>query len=388
MAVFQAEQPSPSSMHISVNKSDLLRELSAAQGVVGRKSTVPILSSFLFEAKGNHLLITATDLDLSLRTLCPATVMAAGACTIPARKLYDYVRLLPEGDLTMKVLENHSVQIRSGRSNTKMVGMARANFPVLPLFPAHAAIKLPADVLKTLISRTIFAISQEESRYTLNGALFFLKPGMLRMVATDGHRLALVETAKGATITDGEIKALLPRKALSEISSLLNSFPTDTIEFATDQSTLFFRIGSRLLTCRQLSGAFPNYERILPSDLSRCLVIPGAELSRSIQRVSQFSDERANAVRLKMENKQLWISSSRGEAGESEDLLDTLLSGDEGEPVVIGFNSHYLLDFLKVAGSGEVKFHFKAPDSAGEFRISESADAEYKYRYIVMPLRV
>jgi DNA polymerase-3 subunit beta len=163
-----------SSMDIIVDKSDLLRELSAAQGVVERKATVPILGSFLFEARDNNLLITATDLDLSLRTVCSAKVKTAGSCTIPARKFYDYVRLLGGGEITMKLLENHWVQIRSGRSNTKMVGMARASFPVLPLFPAHSAIKLPSVVLQTMISRTIFAISQEESRYTLNGALLVL----------------------------------------------------------------------------------------------------------------------------------------------------------------------------------------------------------------------
>src|SRR5256714_1205761 len=156
-------------MEITVSKADLLKELTATQGVVERKTTIPILSNFLFEAAGDRLAITATDLDLSLRTSCPAKVKKEGACTIPARKLYDYVRLLPEGEISIKLLENHWVQIRSGRSNTKMVGMARANFPALPNFPTSGAVKLPAGVLRTMISRTIFAISNEESRYTLNG---------------------------------------------------------------------------------------------------------------------------------------------------------------------------------------------------------------------------
>src|SRR5579859_5791109 len=155
-------------MEIIVSKNDLQKELTATQGVVERKTTIPILSNFLFEAAGDKLAITATDLDLSLRTACAAKVKKEGSCTIPARKLYDYVKLLPECEISIKLLENHWVQIRSGRSNTKMVGMARANFPSLPIFPEGPAYKIPAPVLRNLIARTIFAISSEESRYTLN----------------------------------------------------------------------------------------------------------------------------------------------------------------------------------------------------------------------------
>src|SRR5262249_45144211 len=168
-------------MEITVTKSDLLKELTATQGVVERKTTIPILSNFLFEAAGDRLNITATDLDLSLRTSCAAKVKKEGSSTIPARKLYDYVKLLAEGDITIKLLENHWVSIRSGRSNTKMVGMARANFPALPNFPAAGIVKIPAPILRTFIAKTIFAISSEESRYTLNGALMVLKPDAITM---------------------------------------------------------------------------------------------------------------------------------------------------------------------------------------------------------------
>src|SRR5271156_6184413 len=190
--------PAPTgNLEITVSRAELLRELTAAQSVVERKTTIPILSNFLFEATqaegGDRLTITATDLDQSLRTSCAAKVKKAGACTIPARKLYDYIKLLPDGEISIKLLENHWVQIRSGRSNTKMVGMARANYPQVPEFPSIAATSIPLASLHTLIARTIFAISNEESRYTLNGALLILKAESLAMVATDGHRLSLVE---------------------------------------------------------------------------------------------------------------------------------------------------------------------------------------------------
>jgi DNA polymerase III subunit beta len=372
-------------MEISVSKNDLLKELTATQGVVERKTTIPILSNFLFEATGDKLSITATDLDLSLRTSCPAKVKKEGSCTIPARKLYDYVKLLADGDISIKLLENHWVQIRSGRSNTKMVGMARANFPALPLFPAESALQLPAQVLRQLIGRTIFSISNEESRYTLNGALLVLKPESLTMVATDGHRLAHIEHGGTKLPVSGELKVLVPKKAMAELSTLLNSTDTQTVEFAKDESTLFFRIGGRLLTSRQLTGQFPNYEAVLPRENNKFVTVHCDELSAAIQRVAQFADERSNAIRMRVEKNELKVSSSNTETGESEDSIETAYTGD---PMVIGFNSQYLLEFLKVVGSGDVRFEFKDAQTAGQLRPDEAADSEYRYRYIVMPMRI
>lgn len=374
-------------MEITVSKSDLLKELTATQGVVERKTTIPILSNFLFEASGERLSITATDLDLSLRTSAAARVKKDGSCTVPARKLYDYVRLLGEGDISVKLLENHWVQIRSGRSNTKMVGMARANFPALPVFPSDSAIQIPAPVLRQLIAKTIFAISNEESRYTLNGALLVLKPESITMVATDGHRLAHIEHSDSKFAVSGELRVLVPKKAMAELSTLLNvaDDPAAQVEFARDESTLFFRVGGRLLTSRQLTGQFPNYEAVLPRDNNKSVTVHGDELSAAIQRVAQFADERSNAIRMRLGKQELKISSSNTETGESEDSLETAYTGDE---IVIGFNSQYLLEFLKVVGAGDVRFEFKDAQSAGQLRPDETPDSEYKYRYIVMPMRI
>src|SRR5215831_16605522 len=292
---------SGATMEISVSKSDLLKELTATQGVVERKTTIPILSNFLFEASGERLAITATDLDLSLRTAAPAKVKKEGSCTVPARKLYDYVKLLGDGDISIKLLENHWVQIRSGRSNTKMVGMARANFPALPAFPAESALQLPAPVLRQLIAKTIFSISNEESRYTLNGALLVLKPESITMVATDGHRLAHVEHNNDKLPVSGEMRVLVPKKAMAELSTLLSVSDTPAVDFAKDESTLFFRVGGRLLTSRQLTGQFPNFEAVLPRDNNKSVTVHCDELSAAIQRVAQFADERSNAIRMRVE---------------------------------------------------------------------------------------
>jgi DNA polymerase III subunit beta len=374
-------------MEITVSKPDLLKELTATQGVVERKTTIPILSNFLFEAAGDRLSITATDLDLSLRTSAAAKVKKDGSCTVPARKLYDYVKLLGDGDISIKLLENHWVQIRSGRSNTKMVGMARANFPALPTFPADSAIQIPAPVLRNLIAKTIFGISNEESRYTLNGALLVLKPESITMVATDGHRLAHIEHSNSKYPVSGEMRVLVPKKAMAELNTLLNvtDDPAVPVEFAKDESTLFFRIGGRLLTSRQLTGQFPNYEAVLPRDNNKSVTVHCDELSAAIQRVAQFADERSNAIRMRLGKNELKISSSNTETGESEDSMETAYTGDE---IMIGFNSQYLLEFLKVVGAGDVRFEFKDAQSAGQLRPDEAADSEYKYRYIVMPMRI
>jgi DNA polymerase-3 subunit beta len=379
-------------MEISVSRQDLLRELSATQSVVERKTTIPILSNFLLEAgpgegdATDRLTITATDLDQSIRTSCAAKVKKPGACTIPARKLFDYVKLLPDGDISIKLMENHWVQIRSGRSNTKMVGMARANFPQVPEFPETGLTQLSAASIKGMISKTIFAISNEESRYTLNGALLILKAESLSMVATDGHRLAHIEkTGESLKNISGEKKTLIPRKALAELQSLLADSDGEALDFYDDEHTLFFRLGHRVLTTRKLTGQFPNYEAVLPRDNNKFVVVRSEELMGSIQRVAQFADERSGAIKIRLEQNEMKISSSSTESGESEDTIESPYSFD---PIVVGFNSTYLIDFLKAVGSsGEVRLEFKDAQSAGQMRPEDPAD-DFKYRYVIMPMRI
>ena len=377
-------------MEITVSRQELLKELSATQSVVERKTTIPILSNFLIEADEDQLQITATDLDQAIRTSAPAKVKKSGSCTIPARKLYDYIKLLPEGEISIKLLENHWVQIRSGRSNTKMVGMARANYPQVPEFPTVATTTIPVLVLKTLIARTVFAISNEESRYTLNGALLVLKAESMAMVATDGHRLAYVEKPNEVLEgISGEKRVLIPRKALQELQQLLSSTEEETLTFADDEHMLFFKVGHRTLSSRKLSGQFPNFEAVMPRDNTRFAIVRSSELSSAIQRVAQFADERSGAIRMRLESNELKITSSSTDSGESEDTIDTPYSS---EPIAVGFNSGYILDFLKALGNeGEVRLEFKDSQSAGQMRPEtqpEDPKSEYKYRYVLMPMRI
>ena len=370
-------------MEFSVTKSALLNELTTTQGVVERKTTIPILSNLLVEAKGARLSITATDLELSIRTSCEAKIKKEGAGTIPAKKLLDLVRLLPEGEIKFKLLENHWVEIVSDKKKYKMVGMAKENFPAIPAMP-HALVKIPAAVLESLIGRTKFAISMEESRYTLNGGLMILKPDTLAMVATDGHRLALAETDQKLAGLNGEVRVLIPKKAMDEVEKLAATSGSDAhMDFAKDESHLFFQAGHRLLISRILTGQFPNYEAVLPKENNRTVVLERAELSDAVRRVSQLADQRSHAVKFAVSKEGVEISAQSPEYGEAKETIDKEY---KGEPLAIGFNAQYMLDFLAAAAEGPISIELKDEQSAGQLR--PLADENYRYRYIIMPMRI
>jgi DNA polymerase-3 subunit beta len=370
-------------MEFSVKKFDLLEELSLTQGVVERKTTIPILSNLLCEATGSCLAITATDLELSIQTSCEAKVKKEGAGTIPAKKLLELVRLLPDGEIRFRLLENHWVQIVWDHKIYKMVGMSRENFPAIPAFP-HPLVKIPARLLAALIAKTAFAISMEESRYTLNGALLILKPETLAMVATDGHRLAVVETDHKFAGLNSEARVLVPKKAMAEVQRLAGEAGEDgQVEFARDDNHLFFRLGPRLLISRMLTGQFPNYEAVLPRENNKAVVLERNELNDALRRVSQLADQRSHAVRLSLAKEGVEISASSPEYGEAKETLEKEYKGD---PLAIGFNAQYMLDFLGAAAEGPISIELKDEQSAGQMR--PLADEQYRYRYVVMPMRI
>ena len=369
-------------MEISVSKSDLVRELGLTQGVVEKKTTIPILSNILLETNGDQVWLTATDLELGIRCACPARVKKEGAGTIPARRLLDYVRLLPEADVQIKIQENHWASLVCGRSRTRIAGMSRESFPELPEMPDLVA-RLPLGIMAQMIQRTIFAISAEESRFTLNGALLLVRNNGMVMVATDGHRLAMIEHALDLDV-EADYKALLPRKAMLEILKLSGEDGDKEVEFAGNENHLFFHLDKRLLLSRKLTGNFPDYERVLPKEHSNAVTIGREEFRSALERVAQFSDERSRAVRLQVAPGELNIHSSISETGESEETIPLDYSGPNTE---IGFNAQYLLDFLRAADQSEVEFHFKDANSAGEFRPKGAAEG-VTYRYVVMPMRI
>jgi DNA polymerase-3 subunit beta len=263
--------------------------------------------------------------------------------------------------------------------------MSRESYPELPQMPEVLA-EIPVGVLASMISRTIFAISMEESRFTLNGSLLLLRTNGLAMVATDGHRLAMVEYPVDLPSVTTPFRALLPRKAMGEILKLGQESSADAkLAFSGNDNHLFFQFGERLLLSRKLTGNFPDFERVLPKDHPHSVVLEREELRKSVERVSQFSDERSRAITLRVQEDELHIHSSVSETGESEESLPVIF---DGEPVKIGFNAGYLLDFLRATNEEKVMFHFKDANSAGELRPAMSGEAAYTYRYVVMPMRI
>jgi DNA polymerase-3 subunit beta len=370
-------------MEFLVSKSDLVRELGLTQGVVEKKTTIPILSNILIETDHDQVWLTATDLELGIRCACPARVKKEGAGTIPARRLLDYVRLLPDADVQVKLAENQWASFVCGRSRTRIAGMSRESFPELPEMPEQLA-EIPLAVLAEMIADTTFAISAEESRFTLNGALLILRETGLVMVATDGHRLALVEKHIDLSGLTASYRALLPKKAMSEIQKLASDDSGKQVDFSGNENHLFFRIDKRLLLSRKLTGNFPDYERVLPKEHPHMIILQRDEVKGSIERVAQFADERSRAIRVQIGNGELKIYSSISETGESEETIPVDYSGPDIE---IGFNAQYLLDFLRSVGQSEVEFHFKDANSAGEFR-PHAGPAGTVYRYVVMPMRI
>jgi DNA polymerase-3 subunit beta len=372
-------------MEFTVSKSDLVRELGLSQGVVERKTTIPILSNVLLEAADDRLTITATDLELGIRCFCPAQVKKEGSGTVPARKLLDFTRLLPEGDLTMKFQENQWASIVSGRSRTRIAGMSRESFPELPAMP-EAVAEVPVKLLASMIARTSFAISTEESRFTLNGALFLMRPDGLTMVTTDGHRLAFVHASlpEGVTVAQ-PFRSLIPRKAMAELVKLAeDAGPDAKAVFSDDENHLFFSLGHRLLITRKLTGNFPDFERVLPKDHSLTATLQKDEIKSAIERVAQFADERSRAIRVQFTKTEVRIFSSSAETGESEESVSSQYGGPDLE---IGFNAQYLLDFLRAIPQDQVSFELKDQKSAGEMRPAGEGITD-QYRYVVMPMRI
>jgi DNA polymerase-3 subunit beta len=371
-------------MQFVVSKQNLQKELGFVQGVVEKKNTIPVLSNILIESVGeNTIRITGTDLDVTIRCDMDAEeISTPGSMCVQARKLFEIARLLPDAPVSFKKEDNEWVTVKCDRARFKMVGVARDAFPEVPSFKS-APTKLHAGVIKTFIDRTIFAITQEESRYTLSGAKFVLDDTGAKMVTTDGHRLAYVEkkniTRNGS---NEKIDTLIPRKTLAELTKLTAGFDED-ISLGMDENHIYFQIGPRLLISRMLYGQFPNYEMVMPKNNDKSVEFNSSLLNLAIRRVALMADERSHAIRFHLGANELVISSQNAEEGEANETLQTDYAGEETD---IGFNAQYLQEFLNVIGDAKVAFEFKDSNSQAELHPSENGDFEYKY--VVMPMRI
>jgi DNA polymerase-3 subunit beta len=306
-----------------------------------------------------------------------------GTITLPAKRLFEIVRALPDKEIRFKRGDANWVTVACGASRFRIAGLPQEDFPALPQ-PKGPSTRIPAEVLSKLISRTIFAISTEDSKYTLSGALLVLKPGSVTMVATDGHRLAHVEKAEAMEDVSEEIKVLVPKKAMGELVRIIaESADAGTIGFSRDDNHLFFDLGSRLLISRMLTGQFPNYEAVLPRNNHCVFTINRDEITAAIRRVAILSDERSHTVKLALGGGTLEITASHSDLGEAHETIEV---DYQKEDLQVGFNYQYLLDFLTTADEPDVSFEFKDSESAAQLRAQPSDICNY--RYVVMPMRI
>ncbi len=370
-------------MEFSISKQALQKELGFVQGTVEKKNTIPVLSNILIESVGeNTIRFIGTDLDVTLRCETEAEISTPGSMCVGARKLFEIARVLPDATVNFRKEENNWATVKCERANFRIAGVDRESFPEVPLFRS-APVKFPASIFKTFIDRTIFAITLEESRYTLSGAKFMLNKTGARMVATDGHRLAYIERQDLAKNAPKEgLEALIPRKTLAELTRLTSSYEGE-IGLGADENHIYFEVGPRLLISRMLAGQFPNYEMVMPKNNDKSAVFDSAALGQAIRRVALMADDRSHAIRFHLAADNLQISSQTAEEGEARETVATEYSGDETE---IGFNAAYLQDFLNVVNDGSIAFEFKDGNSQAQLR--PTSDTDYDYRYVIMPMRL
>jgi DNA polymerase-3 subunit beta len=370
-------------MELVVRKNDLLRELQLFQGIVERKNTIPILANVLMEAKGEEVRFLATDLEVGLRRKCAASVAKSGALTLPAKKFYEIIKSLPETDVRIAE-DKGGVKVAADRFDSRMQTLPREDFPTLPEGGGAATATLPRAALREMVAKTQFAITGEDTRYFLNGALFSLRPDSMSLVATDGHRLALITVPRdgqGATASE-EIKAILPKKTLGELARLLSEGEGD-IHYERGENHLFFDVGGRMLISRMIDGQFPAYERVIPKGNDKHIEFERDRLTNAVKRVALMSNERSRAVKFQIEKGKVDVTSSSPELGEAKETLSVDYSG---AAMQICFNAQYVLDFLAAVTSDVVALDLK--DEVSQAVMGPVGADGYEYTYVIMPMRV
>jgi DNA polymerase-3 subunit beta len=407
-------------MEIRLKRNDFLGELVPMQGIVERKTTIPVLSHLLLNARDpkesndGKLHLAATDLDVSLTSRCEAEIREGGAIAVQAKKLIEIIRSLSAPDVLLVQEEPRVLAIRAGSSRFKIHGLAADDFPTLPTVPAAdgSRIEIPFADFRRMVAKILFAVSAEESRFQLNGALFKVKDGALEIVATDGHRLALVEKReeslrKASSPTSTDDSVLVPRKALQELQRLEGE---GALEFRRGEHHLSFRLGQRELICRILEGTFPDYERVIAKDNDKKVLFDRKALAEAVQRAALMTSDRARAVRLQFSPHQLVISAVNADLGEAVEEVACEYDGPEFR---LGINPDYLSQFLTAVDTDRVRLELKdentqcvgypqdprtieAADSADSNNSAETlpaadaapGSANGRYLCVIMPMRI
>ena len=380
-------------MQVSVGKTEILRELQLFQGIVERKNTIPILGNILIKAEESksEINIFATDLEVGLRSRCVAEVSKGGALTLPAKKIFEIVRALPETKISITETAKGSVTIAADRFNSRIQTLPKEDFPALPEPTGTGTVSIPSGSLREMVAKTQFAVTGEDTRYFLNGALLILSRDSMSLVATDGHRLALASVDRGdveekdktpSEENGEEQRVILPKKTLWELARLLTDGESTTM-YERGENHLFFDIEGRQLVSRVLDAQFPAYERVIPKGNNKRVEFERDRFISAIKRVALLSSERSRAVKLKIEKGRVEITSSSPEVGEASEEI--AVDYDE-EQLEICFNAQYLLDFLSVTDSDNVTLDFK--DEMSQAVLSPLATEGCSYTYVIMPIRV
>lgn len=365
-------------MEIRVNRSEFLGELVPMQGIVERKTTIPVLSHLLLTAREDRLNLAATDLDVSLTSWCEADVKGEGGIAVQAKKLVEIIRSLTSEDVQLVQEEQRVLTIRAGKSRFKIHGLSPDDFPTLPSVEDSRAVEIPFADFRRMVAKILFAVSAEESRFQLNGALLKLKNGSLEMVATDGHRLALVEG--GLEGSGDEDSVLVPRKALQELQRLEGD---GNLSYRRGEHHLSFRLGKRELICRILEGTFPDYERVIAKDNDKKVLFNRKQLGEAVARVALLTGDRARAVRLQFATDQMVVSAANPDLGEAVEEVPCDYDGPEFR---VGINPDYLSQWLSAVETEKVRLELKDENTQCVGYPLEGPDT--RYLCVIMPMRI
>jgi DNA polymerase-3 subunit beta len=366
-------------MKLTITRERLQEGLTAVAAAVPAKTTLPVLSNVLVETTKQGLRLSGTDLDIAVSTTVPADVDAEGAVTLPAKKLADIVRELPSAPIRLTAAGEQRVSLECGRSKFKLLGLPREEFPSFPPVKFDKAWKAPAELVHKLVMHVAFAASTEESRPILNGVLWELRPDRMRMVATNGHRLAKMDVpASGGSTAD----LIVPPKALEQVRKL---FASDTqVEIAKSENHIGFRTGGTFVYSRLIEGPYPNYEQVIPRENDKAATADKAAMTAALRRMSVVASDQTHRIRMALSGGAAKFSVQTPDLGEAQDELALTY---EGEPLEIGFNAQYLLEVMKYMPTDEIRMTFKAPERAATVE-PVGWDDPASYLCLVMPLRL
>ncbi len=372
-------------MKVVLTRSDLLKGINTVQNAVATKNTMPILANVLLEARDKKLEFVATDLDMGIRCSVPAEVVEKGSITINAKKLSDIVRELPEASVDFEIDDNHKMILVCQKSNFKIHGLPKDDFPILPEVKKDKVLKVNGSLLQDMIRKTIFAVSTDETRYVLNGVYFQVENEKIKMVATDGHRLAFIQK-KIEGKSDENYSVIIPTKTLNELSKVISDVGKGkeneiNVEVIATDNQIKFNVNEVEIVSRLIDGQFPNYDQVIPKEADKKIEASTSELSAATRRVAVLTSEKSNSIRYQAREGKISISSKTPDMGEAQEEMEVAYKGDE---ISIAYNSRYVLDVLKNISTATVLLELTQPLSPGVIRPKGDAD----YLCVIMPMRV